>query len=71
MDLGVLLTNNHTNTACTTIITQNVSNYLNNQDTISAAKIAPDATNMLINARKEQQQLGWGQWIKGRISSKW
>jgi hypothetical protein len=71
LDLGILLINNHTNNSCSTLITQNVSNYLNNRDTIRALQIAPDATTTLTTACTDQQRIGWKQWLNGRLSSNW
>jgi hypothetical protein len=50
LDLGVLLKNNHTDPSCSTIITQNVRNYLNNQEITTVQEIAPDASPTLIKA---------------------
>jgi hypothetical protein len=65
------LTKHRTNNATKIIISQNVSEWLNNQEYVDATLIAPDASPTLIKATKEQKLIGWGNWLKGKWSKEW
>jgi hypothetical protein len=69
--LDTILTNNHTNQACTLIIKHNVSNYLENKKSLGINTLFPDATVALKQTHMEQMQIGRQHWIKGRISINW
>jgi hypothetical protein len=71
LKLGIILANHHSNQACTLIIKHNVNNYLENKKSLGINTLVPDATTTLIKANNEQIQIGWEQWIKGRISINW
>jgi hypothetical protein len=69
--LGIILRDNHSNTASSTIITQNVGNSLNYGDSVEIQSIAPDATRALQTACKHQKSIGWDQWIYGQMTKEW
>jgi hypothetical protein len=71
LELSVLLENHRTNESTKVLILQNVKNWFQNKSPIEAIEIAPDATNTLKMASKQQQQIGWDHWIKGRWSQEW
>jgi hypothetical protein len=71
LDSGVLILNNHTNQSCSTIISQNFSNYLNHRESIPVKERVPDATKTVLKTFNKQQQLGWQQWMKCWISRVW
>jgi hypothetical protein len=71
MDMNVLLDKNRTHHAIKTLITKNVSEWFNEQKYVTARDIANDASPTLIKAAREQQLIGWDNWMKGRWSSEW
>jgi hypothetical protein len=71
MNLSILLDNHRTNESCKILITQNVKNWFNNKPVIDATTIAPDATKTLLLASKQQNDIGWGHWTKGRWYQEW
>jgi uncharacterized protein YejL (UPF0352 family) len=71
IELNAVLDKHRTQTAIKTIITKNVGEWFTNQKYVNAQSIALDATPTLIKATKEQELIGWDNWIKGRWSSEW
>jgi hypothetical protein len=71
LELSVLLDNQRTNAATTTILLQNVKCNLNNSICESIQSMVPDATKTLLLASKQQADIGWDHWWKGRLSQEW
>jgi hypothetical protein len=53
------------------VIIANVRAWVTNTRPPALRTIAPDAAPLLRTALKEQNQIGWDHWFKGRISNKW
>jgi hypothetical protein len=71
LELTVLLENHRTNKPTKILILQNVKRWFQNKSPIEAIEIAPDATDTLKLASKQQREIGWDHWIKGRWSQEW
>jgi hypothetical protein len=48
-----------------------VGKWFTTQEYVSAKEIANDATSTLIKATREQDIIGWDNWVKGRWSHEW
>jgi hypothetical protein len=66
-----LLENHRTNHSTKLLILQNVQSWFQNNSPIEALTRAPDATSTLKSASKQQLEIGWDHWIKGRWSQEW
>jgi hypothetical protein len=53
------------------VISKYISAWIMQQESPLLSDIAPDASQHLKQAVKDQEKLGWDQWLKGRISIKW
>jgi hypothetical protein len=65
--LYVLGTNHDT----TRLIVANITAWLLNQDEPSVIVVVPNASKHLKQANTEQKAIGWNQWFRGRLSTKW
>jgi hypothetical protein len=69
--MDVLMDKHRINQATKKIIAHNVNNLFNNNVTVPTTELVPDASKTLIMASREQDMIGWEQWLKGRISKEW
>jgi hypothetical protein len=59
------------NPTTTKIISHNIGTWLKSTKAVKTKMIAPDSTPTLEKASEEQNKIGWGNWLKGRISREW
>jgi hypothetical protein len=59
------------NETTTRVVIANVRAWVNQTRQPTMQNLAPNASNLLVAAVREQNRLGWYQWFKGRISYKW
>jgi hypothetical protein len=60
-----------TNTTTIRTITTMLNTWLNETEPPELYEIAPEASEHLKQALIDQQNIGWDQWFRGRISIKW
>jgi hypothetical protein len=53
------------------VIVSSVSAYLHGYDAPDIDEIVPHASDMLRQACQAQEDIGWDQWIKGRVARTW
>jgi hypothetical protein len=70
-DLRFYLENSRLNYTTTRVIVMSLSANLEGYDPLDLEEMAPDASELLRLAFEEQDEIGWSQWFKGRLSSKW
>jgi hypothetical protein len=70
-NLQAMLTNTMTTTETHQLITQNIHNWFTGAIAIDAKEIAPVSSSTLLMVSKQQTQIGWNQWFKGRLSITW
>jgi hypothetical protein len=71
LDLSNIMDKHGTNSNIKLVMIQNVSNQLHKQEVVELNEYVPDASNTLKKAIKQQQMIGWNNWLKGRWSSEW
>jgi hypothetical protein len=69
--LTVYLEQTMTSPATKQFLINNVYNSLNMQVNINAITIAPDASNAFMRVSNKQNDIGWDQWFKGRLTREW
>jgi predicted RNA-binding Zn-ribbon protein involved in translation (DUF1610 family) len=70
-DLRYYLENSRLKPTTARVIVQCVQAHLEGYDSPDIEDMAPDASSLLIQAIEEQEEIGWDQWFKGRLSKKW
>jgi hypothetical protein len=71
MQIGDKLKLLGTNQDSTRLIIMSLTNWLDNKAHPNIFEVVPDASSYLVQAMKEQSEIGWDQWFRGRISNTW
>jgi hypothetical protein len=66
-----IMENNETGKDLARVIGTCVSNWINGEDIVNLKDLADNPKKILIDAYKEQKQIGWDQFMKGRLTIKW
>jgi hypothetical protein len=65
------LIDTHTSTTTIRVIVTCVKSFLSMEDPPEIGELDPNATILLQQAYEAQEDIGWDEWFKGRISKKW
>lgn len=71
IDTRMYLGNTHTNSNTTRVIIEGLTAFLEARDMLDIHEIVPEASVMLQKAYSVQEDIGWEEWYKGRISIQW
>jgi hypothetical protein len=69
--LRFYLENSRLNAIATRFIMASVTAYFDGYDAPDLDDIVPDASDLLRVAALHQEEIGWDQWLKGRIAKAW
>jgi hypothetical protein len=71
LDLENIMEKHRINKSTTMVIKHCVNKWLHDEPSEYIDKLVPDASYTLKRAYKEQSEIGWDNWMKGRISIEW
>jgi hypothetical protein len=71
LEIGIILTNHHTNQASAQIIKHKVINWLEGTQATGISNMVPDMSKDLKKANLNYFHIGWDQWIQGRMATNW
>jgi hypothetical protein len=70
-NLSYFLENSRLGTEATQMIVSSVNAYFNGYDAPDLDELIPGASDLLRRACHDQEEIGWDQWVKGRLARSW